>query len=159
MSELGSYYPYANRDGFYHKSDVDKVIAEKDKEVTELKTDNERLKKQSSCTFSDDCLRVRQLKAEAERLKRELDKSNEIYAIRRKKLRATRKALWLARAERAKERKIHFDTLDYFGISFVTINFESARTWMNCRIEEPSKWAVIFEKVEQKCKAKAEEYK
>ena len=37
MSELKAYCPYANRDGFYHKSDVDKVIAEKDKEIAELK--------------------------------------------------------------------------------------------------------------------------
>lgn len=28
MSELKAYYPYANRDGFYHKSEVDKVIAD-----------------------------------------------------------------------------------------------------------------------------------
>ena len=27
MSELKAYCPYANRDGFYHKSEVDKVIA------------------------------------------------------------------------------------------------------------------------------------
>lgn len=100
---------------------------------------------------------IEELLAENERLKRELDKSNEIMQFV-EKLRATRRALWIARADRAKERKIHFDTLDYFGISFVTINFESARTWMKCRIEEPSKWAVIFEKVEQKCMAKAEEF-
>ena len=42
---------------YYLKSDADKVIAE-------LKNENERLKKQSSCTFSDDCLRVRQLRAD-----------------------------------------------------------------------------------------------
>ena len=73
-----------------------------------------------------------------------------------KKIRRLRRALWLARAERAKERKIHFDNLDYLGISFATINFESARTWMTCKTEEPSKWAIIFEKVERKCRAKAE---
>lgn len=37
MSELKAYCPYANRDGFYHKSEVDKVIAEKDAEITRLK--------------------------------------------------------------------------------------------------------------------------
>lgn len=31
--ELKAYCPYANRDGFYHKSDVDKVLAEKDKQL------------------------------------------------------------------------------------------------------------------------------
>ena len=42
---------------YYLKSDADKVIAE-------LKNENERLKKEASCTFSDDCLRVRQLRAD-----------------------------------------------------------------------------------------------
>lgn len=28
MSELKAYYPYANRDGFYHKSEVDKFITD-----------------------------------------------------------------------------------------------------------------------------------
>lgn len=40
---------------YYDKDEVDAAIAE-------LKAENERLKKQSSCTFSDDSLRVRQLK-------------------------------------------------------------------------------------------------
>lgn len=42
---------------FYIKSEVDKVLAG-------LKNVNERLKKQSSCTFGDDCLRVRQAERE-----------------------------------------------------------------------------------------------
>lgn len=41
----------------YLKDEADKVIAK-------LENENERLKKQSSCTFSDDCLRVRQLRAD-----------------------------------------------------------------------------------------------
>lgn len=45
----------------YLKEDVDAVIAG-------LKNENERLKKQSSCTFSDDCLRVRQLKSKVDKL-------------------------------------------------------------------------------------------
>ena len=35
--ELKAYCPYANRDGFYHKSDVDALLAEKDAEIAELK--------------------------------------------------------------------------------------------------------------------------
>lgn len=45
----------------YPKSEVDPIIAE-------LKCENERLKKQSSCTASDDCLRVRQLKSKVDKL-------------------------------------------------------------------------------------------
>ena len=37
------------------KSEADKVIAE-------LKRENKRLEKEASCTFSDDCLRLRQTK-------------------------------------------------------------------------------------------------
>ena len=37
MSELKAYCPYATRDGFYHKSEVDKVIAENDAAIAELK--------------------------------------------------------------------------------------------------------------------------
>lgn len=87
------------------------------------------------------------------------DEVDDVLAEKNTEIRRLRRALWLTRAERAKERKFHFDTLDYLGISAVTINFESARTWMTCKTEEPSKWAIIFEKVEQKCRAKAEQYK
>lgn len=37
MSELKAYCPYANRDGFYHKSEADKLLAEKDAEIARLK--------------------------------------------------------------------------------------------------------------------------
>lgn len=55
---------------FYLKSEVDKVVAG-------LEAENVQLKKQSSCTFSDDCLRVRQLKREVRnsKYKRCLDKA------------------------------------------------------------------------------------
>ena len=55
---------------YYLKSEADNVIAE-------LKRENERLKKQSSCTFSEDCLRVRQLRAENESLKAKLAEKDE----------------------------------------------------------------------------------
>jgi hypothetical protein len=47
---------------FYIKSEADKVIAKLESEITQLS-------KQSSCKFSDDCLRVRQLKRELRRQK------------------------------------------------------------------------------------------
>lgn len=49
MSELKAYCPYSNRDGFYHKSDVDKFIADlkenHKKEVGELLVEIEDLKR------------------------------------------------------------------------------------------------------------------
>ena len=35
-NELKAYRSYANRDGFYHKSDVDKLLAEKDAKILSL---------------------------------------------------------------------------------------------------------------------------
>ena len=43
-------------------ADKDKVIAEKDAVIAGLKRENKRLKKEASCTFFDDCLRLRQTK-------------------------------------------------------------------------------------------------
>lgn len=55
---------------FYLKSDVEKTI-------TDLEAENLQLKKQSSCAFGDDCLRVRQLEREVRnsKYKRCLDKA------------------------------------------------------------------------------------
>lgn len=50
--------PYA----VYLKREADKVIAEKDAVIAGLKRENKRLEKEASCTFADDCLRLRQTK-------------------------------------------------------------------------------------------------
>lgn len=157
MSKLEDHWEYENgpivmRRKVYYKSDVDAVIAEKDRALEYAKAltlkDIETLKEK------DKKIAELQAKLESEKASRDADSVDAGMRERRLK-----RVLWLVMAERAKERKIHFDNLDYFGISDVTINFESARTWMTCKTEEPSKWAIIFEKVEQKCRAKAEEYK
>ena len=78
MSELKVYefdteYPNDIQSGsYYDKSEADKVIAGKDETIADLATENTRLKKQLSCTFSDDCLRERQLKREVRKLKYKL---------------------------------------------------------------------------------------
>ena len=64
----------------YLKSEADKVIAK-------LENENERLKKQSSCTFSDDCLRVRQLRAD---YKEACDRLQTANLIKDEQLAATR---------------------------------------------------------------------
>ena len=114
---------------YYLKSEVDAVIAE-------LKQEIERLKKQSSCTFSDDCLRVRQLRAENHRLKR---------------------ALWLKRADDAKHLAI--ENYDYLDCQQMTIKQENARTWMTCKLRTAEEWVKVWKNVERRCRSKAEEYK
>lgn len=64
----------------YLKVGVDRVIAK-------LEDENARLKKQSSCTFSDDCLRVRQLKADYKEACNRLQTAN---LIKDEQLAATR---------------------------------------------------------------------
>ena len=131
--ELKSYYYYEDRVftpathtyRVYHADEVDAAIAE-------LKAENERLKKQSSCTFSDDSLRVRQLKRKIAdnsekilELQKALDVAlSEVYSLLDKieslkashyaesvdagmRERRLRRTLWIARAERAKEHLWH----------------------------------------------------
>ena len=69
------------------------------------------------------------------------------------------RALWLARAERAKDRAITCDDFAYLGDTEREINMTLARTWMKCRLLKPSEWSKVWRKVERKCRAKAEEYK
>lgn len=71
---------------YYLKSEADKVIAEKDKEIAELKVENERLKK---CEI---------------RMKQHFY-CEEVIACESAKNRRLRRELWLARAERAKEKQ------------------------------------------------------
>ena len=71
---------YAGYVKVVNKDEADKVIAKLEKE-------NERLKKQSSCTFSDDCLRVRLLKAD---YKEACDRLQTANLIKDEQLAATR---------------------------------------------------------------------
>lgn len=59
------------RDGYCHGFDEWEEVYLKDEvdtAIAELKNENERLKKLSSCAFSDDCLRVRHLKRKVDTL-------------------------------------------------------------------------------------------
>lgn len=60
-----------NGEQVYLKKDADKVIAEKDKEIAELKGDNERLRGES-CKLTDGCLRLKQCRKEKANIADEL---------------------------------------------------------------------------------------
>ena len=88
----------------YLKSEADKVIAK-------LENENERLKKQSSCTFSDDCLRVRQLRADYKEACGRLQTAN---LIKDEQLAATRHSNYKRCLAMAKVCKLkRFDAADY----------------------------------------------
>lgn len=73
--------------------------------------------------------------------------------------RRLRRALWLARAERAKDRAMTCDDFVYLDDTECAINMTLARTWMKRRLLKPSEWSKVWQNVERKCRAKAEEYK
>jgi len=74
-------------------------------------------------------------------------------------IRRLKRALWLAMAERAKDRAITCDGFAYLGDTERNISMTLARTWMKCRLLKPSKWSKVWKNVARKCRAKAEEYK
>ena len=151
--------------------------------IAELKAENERLKKQSSCTFSDDSLRVRQLKRKIAdnsekilELQKALDVAlSEVYSLLDKieSLKAShyaesvdagmrerwlRRALWLVRAERASDKANIFYFAMTCGIRLNIDGFsnkEKGRT----RMRTAKCWRITWLNVERKCREKAEEYK
>lgn len=117
-------------------------------ELGKTKLENERLKKD-----------IDTLKTAWEQSQSALSTIAALKLAAEEKHRASRMALWLARAERAKDRAITCDDFDYFGDTKREINMTLARTWMKCRLLKPSEWSKVWRKVERKCLKKAEEYK
>ena len=119
---------------FYPKSEVDAVIAE-------LKRENERLVK--CCKEYDSRQRI----------------DERIKFNGAQQLRATKRALWLARADRADDRARIFyfndleTKLDIDGFSF------DRKKKKGCKKLTARHWRIIWLEVESKCLAKAEEYK
>lgn len=143
MSELKAYrflgqdevWPDANLGSdYYLKSEVDKVIAEKDAEIARLKAIRKvhiKAIESMGAGLQQDGVEIRRL----------------------------RRALWLARAERADDRAITCNDFAYLGDTEREINMALARTWMNCRLLKPSEWSKVWDNVKRKCLKKAEEYK
>ena len=74
--------------------------------------------------------------------------------------RTLKRALWLARAERAIEKQNHFALCHNHSIDlYFCINGSSMPTERNTTMRLSSEWSMIWKKVARKCKAKAEEYK
>ena len=111
-----------------HVRQLIKENSQTKEENAKLKAENERLLKENSCKFYKDCLRVRNYE---------------------QKLRATRRALWLARAYRAEAQwnRLLCDA----GICL------AAGRNKECDIlnQKQKKW----QNVERLCKKKAEQYK
>ena len=147
---------------FYLKEEVDAVIADIQKtnvilsdNAVKLNRELDKLKKRSSCTFSDDCLRVRYLKRENEQLKAKLeDVQATAYAesvdagMENRRL---KRALFIAHAIKAK--------FKWWWMSECKHN-ESCKLFPDTRkIKKFTNSAWVCSKSQEKCRAKAEEYK
>ena len=112
--------PEASMAEVYLKSEADKVIAEKDTEIAELKQKLEDVQASAYAESVDAGMRERRLK----------------------------RALWLARADRA------IMTLDYFTLKCRWFKDYMKVEPPKCDVNMVHKWANI----ERKCRAKAEQY-
>lgn len=121
----------------YDIDEVDALLAKKDKEIAELKVENERLKK-------------------CEIWMKQHFYCEEVIACESAKNRRLRRELWLARAERAKAIKWHEGLERYL---------QERKKWWPSRFsfmaddEMYHVWYKCWCKVERKCLAKAEEYR
>ena len=122
---------------YYLKSEADKVIAEKDAEIARLKA-------------------IRKVHIES------IESMCEGLKLNAKQICKTQRALWLARAERAKETQFlwqvycHCDKLYFCKPFCVTTRKNPYRHISHMNVVE---WDEFWGKIKNKCLAKAEEYK
>ena len=125
---------------FYLKSEADAVLAAKDAEIRRLQRCEIWMKQHFYC--------------------------EEVIACESAKNRRLRRALWLARAESAKNAKCKYHRLAQKEVCdpqphgwSCYITGEVYPTGKMSRKLEPHYWCDIWDEVERKCRAKAEEYK
>ena len=135
--KLGDMMPFYPRSTlFIRKQFVDAAIAE-------LKRENERLNRELEHVKNGDCINTCDVV--------EKHVKEEIKAKR---------ALWLARAERAASWQIHFSLCHNHSIEReFSINGASMPCEGMATMRTAKDWAMIWKKVERLCLKKAEEYK
>lgn len=148
MSELKSYSVVASSEAHnyingeinlafeaYDADDVDALLAKKDAEIAELK---QKLEDAKATAYTES-----------------VDVGMENHKLKR--------ALWLARAERANES--HFMWCQFiYDKKFGIVKFNVRKEWgenvkQGQTSHTPQGWADVWEEVERKCLKKAEEYK
>ena len=141
---------------YYEREQVDMLLAQKDREIALLK---ERICNGdvSRATWIDDCIAKDKEIAE---IKQKLESAQaSMYCDvvdANMENRRLRRALWLARAERAKDRQQLF----HFSLDFPKLCIDGFYDPYSGRRElSPKQWIKVFNKVEIKCLKKAEEYK
>ena len=144
---------------YYDREQVDTLLSEKDKEIALLK---ERICNGdvSRLTWIDDCIakdkEIAKLKADYSAEVEELCIEKTNVDTLEQAWKRTQKALWLARAERAKEKQQLF----HFSLGYEKLCIDGFYDPYSGRRElSPKQWIKAFNKVEVKLLKKAEEYK
>lgn len=151
ISSQKEYYERENADAYFAER-----LAEKDKEIALLK---ERICNGdvSRLTWIDDCIakdkEITELKQKLEDAKATAYTESVDEGMRERRL---KRALWLARAERAKEKQQLF----HFSLGYEKLCIDGFYDpYSGHRELSPKQWIKVFNKVEVKCLKKAEEYK
>ena len=144
---------------YYQKSEADKVIAELNAQVDFLKTTHDSCGSCNKCAdgmgkvFDEN---LDKLKGDYKEACDRLQTANLIKDENRK----LKRALWLARASEASKEVNYWTCQDESSYAIVDFNVrhETIVSYESPH-HRPYKWILIWENVENKCRAKAEEYK
>lgn len=143
----------------YHADEAEEAIAELKAENLDLKAKNVKLQSFYDLHGNVDNY-IDKLKAENERIRKvAMGNVEELRKFHADELRSTRRALWLARAEKAKAWFCYWCSRFAVesGFTKCDINGYSVNTTRTLRTI--GDWINLWKNVEQKCMAKAEEYK
>ena len=138
----------------YPKAEVDAAIAELKARI-QLDDDEMAgfLQLEEECGGGDLRNYIAELKQKLEDVKASAYAEMVDAGMRERRL---RRALWLARAERAKEKQQLF----HFSLGYEKLCIDGFYDPYRGRRElSPKKWIKVFNKVESKCRDKAEQYK
>lgn len=128
----------------------------------------DELKADNTFVFGEECLAckksevdaaIAELKAENERLKKKMDDYHLMSDIRRAKIKELKRALWLARAERAESEARGWYHSNAYIIKYDGLhNIKGVLNGKGFK-HYPDKWMKLWIKIERLCRAKAEAYK
>ena len=145
----------------YKKVDVDEAIAE----LKQAIHDAEMAKDDAEAANTEYREDIKKLNAENEKLKtwmKEHFYCDEMLVVEKREHKADRRALWIARAERAEAEHAHWATIWFCNIKIsLNINKSSVSQdpYKSNTFRNASEWRNMWYDIASKCRAKAEEDK
>ena len=154
----------------YLKKDVDTAIAELKDAIHELQTENTELKKKLMPCLNGDCILTcevvekygkenAELKAKLEDVQASAYADSVDAGMENRRL---KRALWIARAERAEAEHAHWATI-WFCNTKISLNINkssvSSYPYKSNTFRNAAEWRNMWYDIASKCRAKAEEYK